>query len=156
MYQIEETLSDVKAKPIRQIAETEGKLLHQNQVLFSLIAANAIGVSSLAVASTMTASVLQRRREIGLMKAIGADNTQVAAQLLAEAGILGLLGGFLGFPLGYLLVEFISYSVFAAPMSDPLALPITILVAVGISLAGSIVPMRKAMGIEPAVVLRGE
>lgn len=158
LYQIEEALPNVKAKPIRQVAETEGKLLEQNQLLFTLIALDSIGASAVAVAGTMMASILQRRKEIGLMKAIGADNLQITAQFLTEAGIMGLLGGLLGFPLGSLLAEFIASSVFAAPLTslNLTILPITVIVAVGISLAGSIVPVKKAIEIDAAVVLRGE
>ena len=157
IYQIEEVLLNVKAKPLRQVAETEGKLLEQNQILFTMIALSSIGASAVAVASTMMASVLQRRREIGLMKSIGADNLQIATQFLAEAGIMGLLGGLLGFPLGYLLSGFVASSAFASPSTslNPTILPITLIVAIGISLTGSILPVRKAIGIEAAAVLRG-
>jgi len=158
VYQIEEALPNVKAKPIRQVAETEGKLLEQNQLLFLLIALNSIGTSGIAVASTMMASVLQRRREIGLMKAIGADNLQVVTQFLAEASIIGLLGGLLGFPLGYPLANFIATNVFSAPISsfDLIIIPISIVIAIGISLIGCIIPVKKATDIDPAIVLRGE
>jgi len=93
-----------------------------------------------------------------LMKAIGANNFQVATQFLAEAGIVGFLGGLLGFPIGYFLAGFIANNIFGVPIStfDQTILPITLIVAISISLVGSVIPMRKAMKIEPAAVLRGE
>ena len=156
-FQIEEVLPGVSARPIRQVAETEGKLLGQNQLLFTLIAVNSIAASGVTVASTTMASVLQRRREIGLMKAIGASNLQVATPFLLEACVIGLFGGVLGYPLGYILAGFISSSVFNSPtIFEPIILPTSILVAGIIVLVGSMIPIRKAVAVEAATVLRGE
>ena len=156
-FQIEEAIPGVEAKSIRKVAESEGKLLGQNQLLFTLIAINSIGASGIAVGSTMMASVLQRSREIGLMKAVGANNLQVASPLLLENCIIGLLGGLIGSPAGYILSYFISSNVFNFRIPfDPVILPTSILIATGIALLGSLIPIRKAVAIEAARVMRGE
>ncbi len=154
--QIEEVLSNSQARPIRQISEAEGSFISRIELLMALVTVVALVASTLAVMTTMTTTVLERRGEIGLMKAIGADGGQVAAIFLAEAGTIGLLGGSLGFLAGLLLARFIGTTVFAASVSpNPLVLPITLLLALGVAIAGSALPVRNAVRLQPAILLKG-
>lgn len=70
------------------------------QIFVVLIALISIAVGSIGIVNTMTTSVLERRKEIGIMKAIGAKNSDVFLQFFFEAGLLGLIGGIIGILLG--------------------------------------------------------
>ena len=88
------------------------------------------------------------------MKAIGADDAQVAVMFFLEAGIIGLVGGLLGFLGGLGLAQFIGREVFGMTFAfSPVALPLTVLLAVAVALAGSLLPVRQAMKIKPVLLL---
>jgi putative ABC transport system permease protein len=154
--QIKEVLPATNVKPIRQIAEAEGIFLSKVGLLATLLTVTALAASALAVMTTMTAVVLERRAEIGLMKAIGADGGQIALIFLSEAGLIGLVGGLLGYLVGLGLAGFIGRQVFAAAVSlPPVVLPVTLALALGVALLGSAQPVRQAVRLEPVMLLRG-
>jgi putative ABC transport system permease protein len=70
------------------------------QIFIIIIASISILVGAIGISNTMTTSVLERKREIGIMKAIGARNEQIFYQFLIESGLLGLVGGVIGILLG--------------------------------------------------------
>jgi putative ABC transport system permease protein len=73
--------------------------------LIYTVALIALVVGGLSVINTMTISVSERTREIGIRKAIGASRVAILRQFVAEAAIIGLIGGLVGLVLGYLIVE---------------------------------------------------
>jgi putative ABC transport system permease protein len=73
------------------------------QIFIILVAAISIFVGIVGIINTMTTSVLERRRDIGIMKAVGAKNSQVFLQFFVEAGMLGLVGGIIGVLFGILV-----------------------------------------------------
>ena len=122
----------------------------------AVIAVMAAVGSALAVTSALSTSVLERRSEIGLLKALGAGSARVVGIFLAEAALLGVAGGLMGALAGALMARFISSSVFGAPVTiRPLAVPLAIAVALVITIAGFIVPARRVLKFRPAEVLRG-
>lgn len=91
--------------------------------------------SGLSVMSTMTTTVLERRKEIGMMKAIGAQNNKIASIFYTEAGALGLAGGVFGYLLGFLMAQAVGKSVFNTFISFHLAvIPITVISTILLSL----------------------
>jgi putative ABC transport system permease protein len=103
----------------------------------------------------MAASVLRRQHEIALMKSIGADAVNVAMIFLSEALVIGLLGGLLGWALGYVATDFIARAVFSTQAQmRAVLLPLCLALGVLTTLAGSVVPIRRALRVRPAVVLR--
>ncbi len=155
--QIEEALPGTDARPIRQISDAEGSFAVKIQMLMILVTTVALLASALGVFTTMTTTVLERRAEIGLMKAIGAENTQVALIFLTEAAVVGIIGGLLGYFGGIGLAGYIGTTVFNASVApNPILLPVALILAVGIALAGSALPVRTAMRIQPISLLRGE
>lgn len=153
--QIKEALPGAEAKPIRQISEAEGAFLIRIELLMLLMAGVALAASALGVMATVTTAVIERRGEMGLMKALGADNGQIALLFLAEASLIGLIGGSVGYLGGLLLARLLSAAVFAAPLSPHAAvLPATLGLGVGVALLGSALPVRQAMAVEPISLLR--
>src|SRR5262245_6573829 len=155
-YEIERAWPGAEARVIRRVAAAEGAILSRSSGLMALIALMAAFGAALTVTSALTTGILERRVEIGLLKAMGAGNGTVVALFLAEASAVGLLGGVLGAAGGAVLARAISASVFGAPITlRPAALPLAIAAALIITLLGCVLPARRIAGFRPAEVLRG-
>jgi putative ABC transport system permease protein len=155
--EIEYVLPDVDAKSVRQLVKSENVIMMRLENMMGLVTAIALGASALGVMTTMTTSVIERRREIGLMKAIGSTNSTIGALFLAEAAIIGLLGGVIGYVVGYFLAELIGQSVFGSAVVPVLiVIPMTMAISVAVAVSAGLVPVRRALKIEPAAVLRGD
>ena len=154
---MEEQVSGAEARIVGQVAQAEEQVLGKVQLLMVLVAALVLLASSLSVSSTLTTAVMERTREIGLMKALGARDSTIASLLLAEVLVLGLLGGVLGYILGLLVAQVIGYSVFGSAIAlQPAALAMTLSIALGVALLCCIIPLRRALAVEPAIILKGE
>lgn len=154
--QIEEVFQGSRAKPIWQVAETEGKVLERLKFLIYLLSLVALLASALGVSTTMIMSLLRRIEEIGLMKSIGADSTKIITVFLSEGVIIGLIGGLFGYGLSILTSRFIGIQVFGTGLEHrALLLPIAIGSSLLISITGSLLPIRRALKIKPAIVLKG-
>jgi putative ABC transport system permease protein len=155
--QIEQVLPGSNARAIRRVAETEGRVLTRVSGLLWLVTIAALVAAALAVAATSAATVIERRSEVGLMKALGATNLMVGGIFLAEQFVLAITGGAIGFLLGSLLARVLGASVFGTPASLRLVLlPIVLGLATAVVLLGSVIPLRRASRFEPAPILRGE
>jgi putative ABC transport system permease protein len=105
----------------------------------------------------MATAIFERRAEVGLMKALGAGRSAVASIFFAEATLLALLGGLVGFAAGGMLAQQIGRSIFNSEISiPPVLLPVILAMAVIVTFAGSAAAIRKAMGLDPVFALRGE
>jgi putative ABC transport system permease protein len=156
-YQIRQVIPGVDVRPIRKVADSEGKILAHVSTLLWIVTLAALIAAGLAVAATSAAAVLERRIEIGVMKAIGATNTSVASLFLTEHLTLALIGGAIGFFLGAGLARFLGASVFGTPASPRLILlPIVLALAALVALIGGLIPLRRAARFDPAPILRGE
>lgn len=156
-FQIEEAIPKSRARPIRQVAEAEGAFLKKVHLFFILVTGIALAASATAVMAAMTASVFERRREIGLMKAIGADGYHISRQFLLEGATYGLLGGGVGYLLGWALAHLIGTRVFGVAISaSPALLPFILLLSLGVALLGSAFPVRRAIQVDPIITLRGD
>ena len=156
-YQIEEALTDAVAKPVRQIADSEGVILEKTQLIMVLIAILAMVGSALGIANLVTAGVMERAPEIGLLKAIGARNAAVVGLILAETMVVGLVGGVVGFGLGVGLAQVIGQMVFSSWITlRPLVLPVMAALVVSMILAGSLPSLRALMKLKPSNVLHGK
>lgn len=145
------------AKPIRRISYSEGRILDKIKGLMALISLIVLSVTTLCVMTTLIAIVSERTREIGLMKAIGADDRSIAVQFLIEALLISLVGTAAGLVLGFVLAQFLGRAVFGSAIAfRAAALPLTTILSLLASLLAVALPLRMAVRIVPALVLKGE
>ncbi|MFZ0820016.1 MAG: FtsX-like permease family protein [Candidatus Acidiferrales bacterium] len=154
---IKEALPGVEVQPIRQVSEGESRILGRISALFWVVTISALAAAGLAVGATAATAVLERQKEVALMKALGASKFLVGSLFLGEQILLAILGGGLGYAIGILFARWLSLSVFgvAAP-AKAILLPVALGLAIFIALAGSLYPLRRAARFDPAPILRGE
>ena len=156
-FQLQEAIPHSHAEQIRQVAQNEGTVLTRIQGLMLLITLAALLASALAVSASMATAVFERRSEVGLMKALGAGNLAVAVLFLAEAALLALIAGTVGFAGGALLARQIGHSIFDSQITiQPVLLPVILTIAVIVTFGGSAAAIRRAVRFDPVYALRGE
>jgi putative ABC transport system permease protein len=156
-YSIKQVLTGSDVRVIRRVAEGEGRVLTRVRTLLWLVALAALLAAALAVGASSAASILERRTEIGLMKALGAGSGMVGLLLAAEQLLLAFVGGGVGYALGILLARLVGETIFgAAPQPSILVLLVILGLAAMVTLLGSAIPLRRASRYEPAPILRGE
>ena len=157
LHQITEALPSTAARAVRPVAETQGNVLGKMTFLMGMLAILALVAAALSISSLASLAVAERRQEIALMKAVGAQDWLVSVLFLAEAAVHGLAGGALGFLAGQELARVLGRIVFGSEVAvNWLLLPIMVLVALAVTFAGTWLPLRRAARYEPAIVLRGE
>jgi len=155
--QISEELKGTDVRVIRRVAEGEGNILTRVRTLLWLVTFAALLASALAVGASAAASVIERRTEIGLMKALGAGSGLVGVLLAAEQLLLAFVGGGIGYALGIVLARLLGERIFGfAPAPKFFVLLIILVLAALITLLGSAFPLRRASRYDPAPILRGE
>jgi putative ABC transport system permease protein len=155
--QISEELKGTDVRVIRRVAEGEGNVLTRVRTLLWLVTFAALLAAALAVGASAAASVIERRTEIGLMKALGAGSGLVGVLLAAEQLLLAFVGGGIGYAVGILFARVLGVKIFGfAPEPKLFVLLIILALAALITLLGSAFPLRKASRYEPAPILRGE
>jgi len=155
--QLTEAISHSHAEQIRQVSQNEGAVLTRIEGLIFLITLAALFASALAVSAAMATAIFERRAEVGLMKALGAGKFAVAAVFFAEATLLALFGGVIGFGVGSVLAHQIGHSIFNSQISiSPVLFPVILAIAVLVTFAGSALAIRRAVTLDPVFALRGE
>jgi putative ABC transport system permease protein len=178
---------NVRASSPAAVAQIESSIAHMGFAAFSLIDVTrnlrtffaifdlflgifgslALAVASLGIINTLVMAILERRREIGVLKALGAADRDVRQLFLAEAGVMGLAGGIFGVLLGWAIGRAIQFATFMylkrqgmnSPniWSVPLWLVLgAIAFAVVISLVSGIYPAARAAKLDPVEALRYE
>lgn len=153
---MEEAMGGSRAKPVWQIAGAEGEVLGRLNTAMLLLAILALAAAAVSVSSGLTASMAERRGEIALMKAVGADRRQIAFLFLGETALLALVGGLVGFLLGGWLAQYVSQAVFGSGVVSPTWLfPTALLSALLVALGGAVGPLRRALAVETVRGLKG-
>lgn len=156
-YQIQEVITDSVAKPIRQVAESEGDILNKTTLLMVLITILSLIGSALGISNLVTAGVMERRTEIGLQKALGAENGRIIGTILTEIMITGVFGGVIGYFVGLLLTQVIGFSVFGSSIPlTAMVIPIVVILIFFVTLLGSIPAIRYLLHLNPTEVLHGK
>ena len=153
---IRAALPGLNVMPVRQLAAAEGQLLERIRGLLFATVLLILLLSAMGVLAAMAGLALERRRDVGLMKALGGTVRRVMRFFLAEATAIGLVGGTLGWIVGMLLSAWIGRRVFATSITPRLVvLPLTVGMMIVVALAGAL-PLRLLGRVRPAEILRGE
>ena len=154
---ISETVPGITARLVKRVTQSEGAVLKKLQSLVWIVTLVVLALTMVCVATTMMAVVAERRKEIGLKKALGASNQNLVEEFLGEGLFLGAVGGVLGVALGFAFAQAVSVNVFHRPISfQPLLVPATIIVSVVVTGIACLLPVRSATTVDPVIVLRGE
>ncbi len=150
-------LPTAKVEPVRQIVEAEGQVLSKTRVALLASSLLIVLTAALCLLATLTAAVLDRRKDFAVMKALGASNRAVNAVFAAEAAALGALGAVAGFVAGLGIAFLIGRLNFSATVAPRLGIfPSVLLGSILISLGAALLPLRLLQRVQPATILRGE
>ncbi len=153
---LQQRLPSVVVRPIRQFTEGEAKIYNRISGLLTATVGIVLLLTGLCVMAAMTNVAMERRMDVGLMKAIGGSMRRVLRLFLAEAALLGLAGGLIGAAAGIFLSIGLGKAVFGVAARPrlivyPVAVTLTMIVAIL-----SAFPLRRLASVRPASVFRGE
>jgi putative ABC transport system permease protein len=153
---LQRVLPDAEVHPIRQFTEAQAKIYDRISGLLAATVAIVLLLTGLCVMAAMTNVAMERKMDVGLMKAIGGSMRRVLRLFLAEAALLGLAGGMIGAAAGIFMSIGLGKAVFGVAARPrlivyPVAVALTIIVAII-----SAFPLRRLASIRPASVFRGE
>ena len=151
---LQQRLPEADVRGIRQFTEAETKLYGKISGLLTVTIAVILILTGLCVLAAMTGVAMERERDVGLMKALGGQLSRVLHLFLAEAALLGILGGAIGAFAGIGLSVWLGKAVFGVAARPrlivyPVAVGLTVLVAI----AGAF-PLRRLAGVRPSEILR--
>lgn len=147
---------DLEIRPIRQFTEAQAKIYTRISGLLSFTVAIVLLLTGLCVMAAMTNVAMERKNDVGLMKAIGGATRRVLRLFMMEAALLGLAGGVIGAAAGIFLSIWLGKQVFGVAAQPrlivyPVAVALTTIVAIL-----SAYPLRRLASVGPASVFRGE
>ena len=154
--EIEDALEDVSVITSEVAMDMVNSIIGTIEAVLSGIAAISLLVAGVGIINTMTVSVMERTREIGVLKAIGAKSSDVLFMFLSEAVMTGIAGGTMGAVFGFMLSTFVGdYVGVTAEISINLGL-ITLLFAVITCVVSGLYPAWRASNLHPVEALRYE
>lgn len=147
----------VEPRLVKRVTQSEETVLSKLQALVYLVTLVVLALTMICVATTMMTVIMERRKEIGLKKALGAENKRIAREFLAEGLILGVIGGIAGVICGLIFAQVVSVNVFHRWITlEFYLIPLTIIISAAVTVAACLIPVRRAVSVDPALVLRGE
>jgi putative ABC transport system permease protein len=154
---LEERLGDdVTIMTAESMQEMIGTILGAVEAVLGGVAAISLVVAGVGIVNTMTISVMERTREIGILKAIGSRSSDVLLMFLSEAMVTGLIGGTLGAAIGFALGNIIGQAIdMPVSSSITLGLGVVVFAMVTTSLSG-LYPAWRASRLHPVEALRSE
>jgi putative ABC transport system permease protein len=153
---LQKQFPDLDVRPIRQFTEAQAKIYSRISGLLNFTVALVLILTALCVMAAMTNVAMERRNDVGLMKAIGGARRRVLRLFLTEATLLGLIGGLIGAAAGIALSIYLGKAVFGLAARPrlivyPIAVALTVIVAIL-----SAYPLRHLANVRPASAFRGE
>ena len=145
---------DFTVRTQKDVLKIVGTITGGLTVLLAAIAAISLLVGGIGVMNIMLVSVTERTQEIGLRKAIGAQERDILIQFLIEAVILSAAGGIIGTALGISVIQIVAM---VSPLKagiSPVAILVSVSISGGIGLFFGVVPARRAAKLDPIVALR--
>lgn len=155
-FQIQEAVPEAAASAVRQIADSEGKILEKTELLMSLITLMSLIGATLGISNLVTSGVMERSQELALLKAVGAKNGQITRLVLTETILTAVLGAAVGYFMGYAFAQIIGQTVFnsSIEMNGMVAFIVAVLIVL-VTLVGSIPAIRLVLRLRPSEVLHG-
>jgi putative ABC transport system permease protein len=149
-------LPGADVRGVKQIADAEGQLFSRISGLLTATVILVLLLTSLCVMAGMSNVAMERKNDVGLMKAIGGSVRRVTRFFLAEAALVGIVGGLIGSAIGLVFSVWLGKAVFGVA-AEPrwIVYPLSVALTVVVSIAGSF-PLRRLASIRPAAVFRGE
>jgi putative ABC transport system permease protein len=153
---LQSSLPDVEVRPVRQFTEGEAKIYYRISSLLNVTVVIVMLLTGLCVMAAMTNVAMERKNDVGLMKAIGGATRRVLRLFMMEAALLGFAGGLIGAAAGIFLSIWLGKQVFGVAAQPrlivyPVAVALTTIVAIL-----SAYPLRRLASVRPASVFRGE
>ncbi len=154
-------LPGADVRTLHAVAETEANVVLKLRSTLFMLTALILAITTLCVSSNFSALVLERSKEIGILKAIGAAERKIAALFLSESLILGLVSTIAGYAVGLLVAWWIGHQIFPESAAAGVGvnygvfLPVT-LVTLAMATAATLAAAARIWRIRPAVILRGE
>ena len=146
-----------RAIVLHALSDTEAGLLERMRRLMALVTAAALIAAGLCAFGTLTDLALERRRDIALLKSLGASRGDVVRLFAAESLAIGVLGGLLGWLLGVVFAEFIGRTVFHASVALSPMVPLAVLgLSIAVAAVAGLGPIRLALKVEAAAALKGD
>lgn len=144
-------------KPLKQMGQSEAKLLDKIRKLIYVVSIIIFVTTVLTIMTTMMSMVMERRKEVGLKKALGVSDRKLIGEFLAEGALFCLAGSTIGIFLAYYLAQVIGQSVFSSAIAfRPVIIPWSYLGSLLMISISFILPVKRMMEVEPAIVLKGE
>lgn len=154
-HQIGEALPDARVEVVSGITGATADVLGRLRLVLGALAVVALAGAAVGVTAAMTATVLERRLEAGLLVAIGAPRGRVVLFFLAEAALLGGLGGLAGGGLGLAAGRLLGASVFGVEVPwTPVLIPFAALLGLTVAVVASLAPVLRALERWPAAILK--
>lgn len=148
---------DLDVQPVRQITQAQTAIVGKTRSVVLASSAVVVVLIMLCMVATFTSSVLERRKDFAVMKALGASNKTVNLLFASESSLLALAGSIAGYILGSGIAFWIGKANFeAAILPQPVLLLPVLLGSVVLALIASTAPLRLLQQIQPAGILRGE
>lgn len=155
-FQIQEAIPEASASAVRQIADSEGKILEKTELLMTLITFLSLIGATLGISNLVTSGVMERSSELALLKAVGATNSQITLLVLTEITLTSLAGAAAGYFLGYAFAQIIGQSVFSSSIEmSAMAAFLVVVLIIAVTLVGSIPAVRLLLRLRPSEVLHG-
>jgi putative ABC transport system permease protein len=150
-------LPQAEVKPVRQITQAQTAVVGKTRSVVLASSAVVVVLIMLCMVATFTGSVLERRKDFAVMKALGASNRTVNFLFASESALLAIAGSAAGYIFGCGIAFWIGKANFdAAILPQPLLLVPVLLGSVLLALIASTAPLRLLQQIQPAGILRGE
>jgi putative ABC transport system permease protein len=157
VQQLRAAFPELDVRPIRQIVYSQGKVLHTTRGLLVSLMGLILAIIALCVMATMTAIVLERRKDIAVMKALGAGNHDVTRLLVMEGASLGIVAGLAGFVLGGFLAAQVGERLFGVGLNIVWwTLPLVWCGTIALAALATFFPVGIMRRIQPATALKGE
>ena len=146
-------------RTVRSVADTESNVVLKIRAALFLLTLLLLGITTLCVSSNFTEMVIERSKEIGIMKALGAAERRIAAFFVSESAALALAAAVAGYLLGILAAAAIGRQIFGGAFQIQASWLVFLMVSVvmlGVAAVATAIAASRIWGIQPAIILRGE